>query len=402
MIWWLLLAALPLFSLSCALLNAATWRRGDPKAQGAGSISLLIPARNEEKNIERALLSIPKVLDGPKVREILVYDDKSTDATRRIVQRLMTSDERIRLLHGVPLPSGWVGKPHALSQLAQAAKGDFLLFMDADVELKPEGLARLISLTLGPVKGQVVTAMPQQLTGTFFERLVLPLLPLTYLSWLPLRLVEWGTDGRTVAANGQLLLIRRQDYLALGGFDAVKSEIVDDVAFCKHAKTSGKKVVFADGTLMARCRMYEGARQTMDGFSKNLYEGVGGRMGTFSAMILYFLAFLAPHLGVLVALLRHDTWSFLFLPSLTGSLAIIGLQLLLVARYRQPKSGLVLHPLSILAFLAICLNSWRWQARGRVVWAGRTYASMENRLKKLARSEAPSEFVPPKFKERVQ
>src|SRR5690606_21452552 len=105
------------------------------------------------------------------------------------------------------------------------------------------------------------------------ERLVLPLLPLTYLAWLPLRLVEVGTDARTVAANGQLLLVNRGDYRELGGFEAVKNEIVDDVAFCRHAKRSGRRVVFADGTLMARCRMYDGFQETISGFSKNLYEG---------------------------------------------------------------------------------------------------------------------------------
>lgn len=399
MIWWL--ALLPLYALSVALFNACTWRRGSLREQHLGSLSILIPARNEEKNIKNALVSIISDPQAPRIEEILVCDDQSTDSTGTIIAELMRCDSRIRLIRGTPLRPGWVGKPHALSQLADAARGDFLLFMDADVELKPGGLSRLLSLTAAPARGQVVSAMPEQLSETFFERLVLPLLPLTYLSWLPLRLVEWGTDPRTVAANGQLLLLRRTDYRALGGFDAVKDQIVDDIAFCKHAKASEKRVVFADGTEMARCRMYDGARATIDGFSKNLYEGVGGKLGVVTVMTLYFLTILAPYITVLLATIDPDNWGPLLLPALVGAGANIALQTLLVARYRQPTSGLISHPLSAVAFLAICINSWRWQAQDRVRWAGRTYPSQNSRKRaqlpaKCARTAVPSsseEFV---------
>lgn len=379
MIYWVLLATLPLCALAIALLNTATWRRGDPGATAAGSVSVLIPARNEEKDIEVALMSIQKVLGGTQVEEILVYDDNSTDATRTIVESLMQTDSRIRLLPGVPLPCEWVGKPHALSRLGEAARGEFLLFMDADVELKSEGLTRLLSLTLAPARGRVVTAMPEQVTGTFFERLVLPLLPLTYLAWLPLRLAELGDDPRAVAANGQLLLIKQEDYHELGGFEAVRNQIVDDVAFCRHAKRNKMRVVFADGTLMARCRMYEGARETIEGFSKNLYEGVGGRFGTAAVIVLYFCAFLLPYFGFAAGLFL-PAWAPALLPGAAGVVANLALQAILITRYRQPPVGIVLHPISVLAFIGIALNSWKWHARGAVVWSGRTYGSLEERL----------------------
>jgi chlorobactene glucosyltransferase len=399
---WFALAPLPLYALSVALVNAATWRRGSLDTQARGSVSVLIPARNEERNIAKALLSIITDPHAKMVEEIVVCDDQSNDSTRSIVHELMKRDSRIRLLTGAPLRPGWVGKPHALSQLAAAARGDFFLFMDADVELKPGGISRLLSLTAAPAHGRVVTAMPAQRSGTFFERLVLPLLPLTYLAWLPLRLIEWGTDPRTVAANGQLLLLRRQDYRELGGFEAVRNQIVDDVAFCKHAKTNGKRVVFADGTLIAECRMYDGARATVDGFSKNIYEGVNGKIGVVSAMSLYFLTFLAPYLGVLLATLEPKAFEPLLLPALVGSTAILSLQLLLVARYQQPKSGLLFHPLSIVAFLAICVNSWRWHARGRVLWAGRSYPSMEARKRTVLPKTGAEHAVTARFEEPVR
>lgn len=398
---WLLFAIVPAIALCIALFNLATWRRGDPNAHIGGSVSVLIPARNEERNIGRALSSIPKAACGVEIREILVYDDKSTDATPLIVQRWKQTDARIQLLRGSSLPPGWVGKPHALSRLAKAARGDFLLFMDADVELKPSGLNRLLSLTLKPIGARVVTAMPEQVTGSFFERLVLPLLLLTYLSWLPLRLVELGRNPRTVAANGQLLLLRRSDLQTLGGFAAIRNQIVDDVAFCRHAKKEGMKVVFADGTLMARCRMYSGARETIDGFSKNIYEGVGGKVGTLAAIFLYIYAFFLPYGGMAAAAFYPEKMASVLIPASMGTLANLGLQAIVIGRYRQPLVGLVLHPLSILAFVGIALNSFRWHTQERVVWSGRSYESMDRRLAR-GLSAKNDGFTAPSQKETAQ
>lgn len=390
MIGWLLLSVLPLVVLLVASFNALTWRRGRTTTHVKPRLSVLIPARNEEKTIRTALSSVLSADCAGLVEEILVYDDKSTDSTPDIVRQMSLEDGRIRLISGGPLPPGWIGKPHAASQLGEASRGDLLLFMDADVELKPRGLLRLLSLTDPPVRGRVITAMPEQISGSFFERLVLPLLPLTYLAWLPLRLVEVGNDPRTVAANGQLLLLSRMDYRELGGFEAVKNEIVDDVAFCRHAKRSKLRVVFADGTLIARCRMYEGFQETIFGFSKNLYEGVGGALGTLSVIGLYFTAFLLPYLGFSLSLLAPNLREDLLSPSLVGVGANVLLQILLVTRYKQPLSFIFFQPLSIVCFILIALNSWRWQRASRVAWSGRDYANRETRtLEQPAHRRSP-------------
>lgn len=378
MIGWLAGAALPLAVLVIALLNVATWRRGRTSVEGKHRVSLLIPARNEEATIARTILSALDVEGDESIAELLVYDDKSTDSTRRIVKRLEQRNPRVRLLSGTSLPEGWVGKPHACSQLADAATGEVLVFVDADVTLKREGLSRLLSLLESPVGGRVVTAVPQQLAVTWAERLVIPLLLLTYLAWLPLRLVEWGRNPRLVAANGQLLAIRKSDYRALGGFEAVKDEIVDDVAFCKHAKSSGQKVVFADGTSMASCRMYESPRAVFEGFSKNLYEGVGGTPGLLVSSFLYFGAFLAPFVLLPLAFWLPDGQPLL-LASLVGIGANLAVRAILSLRFRQGWSGLLLHVPSIVTFFYLCINSWLWQNKGAVRWAGRTYARRRER-----------------------
>jgi chlorobactene glucosyltransferase len=386
---WFLIAGLPLLTLLMALFNAFTWRRGNSSYSApAAALSILIPARNEGRNIREAVESVLQCEASSAILEVLVYDDGSTDGTDCIVENISRKDARVKLIAGSALPDGWIGKPHACHCLAGAARADLLLFMDADVRLKPNGLGRLLSLLSAPAQGRVVSAVPQQISVGFFERLVIPMLLLTYLAWLPLRLVERGKNPRTVAANGQLLLVGREDYRALGGFAAVRNEIVDDVAFCRHAKKNGCRVVFADGFHMASCRMYCGAEETIAGFAKNLFEGVGSASGLLLVCSLYVLAFLFPYLSLASAMGTHSPLSGVpffssessyLAASLTGVTAIISQRILLAARFGQPWSGVPLHPLSILSFLYIAGASFLWQVRKSVTWRGRSYKPLAQR-----------------------
>lgn len=346
----------PLLPLALTLFNLLTWTRGRPH-RAAPRISVLIPARNEAGRIGACLAAVRRSELSPS--EILVYDDHSTDTTAAIVTAHAAEDPRVRLLNGGPLPAGWVGKPHACSRLAEAATGEWLVYLDADVELDPEGLGRVASLLSGAA---VVTAVPRQKTGSFLEHLVLPLLHLTYLSWLPLLLVEWSQDPRFTAANGQILGIRAEALRQIGGFGAVRGAVVDDMALCRLAKARGWRVCFADGFAMGSCRMYQSAQETWEGFSKNLHLGIGSIIGTVMVIALYLLTFLAPLLGAA------------FWPeALVGSLAILLQRVLIAWRYRQHPLGVLLHPLAILLFVGIALNSLRWVLRRDVRWRGRSY-----------------------------
>lgn len=363
------LLALPALGvLGIVLLNVVAWPRGRGDGRIAGRVSVLVPARDEAAGIERCVRA---ALGGTRPPdEVLVYDDGSTDGTGDIVRRLAAEDGRVRLLEGVPLPAGWVGKPHACWRLAEAAGGNVLVFVDADTTLEPEGLARIGSLLDG-MRADVVTAGTRQVVGSFAERLVVPLLHLTYLAWLPLPLVWRSRDPRFLVANGQLLAVRRAAYRAAGGWEAVRAEVVDDMAFCRRVKESGGRVVFADGHRMARCRMYEGAAQVVRGFSKNLYEGVGGRpAGLLGVIAAHVLVFLLPYAGLGAALLGAPA---LLVPSLIGVAANLAIRAVLALRFGQPPEGVLLHPLAVLALLGIALNSFRWSRRGRILWRGRAY-----------------------------
>jgi glycosyltransferase involved in cell wall biosynthesis len=369
-------AALP---LGLTAINLLTWQRGAVDGGEPARVSVLVPARNEERTIEACVRAA--LANRSDVLEVVVYDDQSTDATGAIVRRLAAEDPRVRLVAGVPLPPGWVGKPHACHRLATEARGEVLFFVDSDTVLTPDGVARVLSL-LRPKRGaraSAVTAVPRQDVGSSFERLIVPLLILTYTSWFPLRLVSASRDARFLAANGQLLAVERAAYDSIGGFESVRNELVDDMAFCRRMKELGHRLVFADGFHVARCRMYEGAREVWEGFSKNLYEGIGGTPLALAAVVLLHAAcFLVPYFACALGLARGDaslaTWGGL------GVAMNVALRGLLVLRFAQPVSALVTHPAAIVGLLAIAVNSQRWSRSNRLRWRGRVYQARKERL----------------------
>lgn len=352
--WMIALASL--LPLSLTALNLFTWPRGRVGHRPPGRVSALVPARNEAGNI----VDCTRALLAAGVDEVIICDDDSKDETLLLARELAQQDARVRVICGAPLPPGWVGKPHACHQLAFAATGDWLLFVDADTRLLPGALERLWDQLQG---ADIVTAFPRQITGTFAEHQVIPLLHLTYLSWLWLWLIPRVSAPSVLAANGQLLFLSRQTYVDIGGFAAVKGEVVDDMAFCRLAKLRGRRVRFMDGFLVATCRMYRNKEEVFAGFSKNLYPGIGARPERLAAVLtLYFGCFLLPWL----------IWPWAPL-AVVGIVANLLQRALIAWRFEQRLSTVLLHPLSIVTFIGIALNSWAWHHRGAIQWRGRSY-----------------------------
>jgi chlorobactene glucosyltransferase len=379
----LLSAALLPFGIT--VVNLLSWPRGRAGAPSDRTVSVLVPARNEAARIEACVRSIAR--SRQPLLEIVVCDDQSTDGTAARLDALRREIPSLRVIRGSAPPPGWVGKPHACQQLAETARGDVFVFVDADVVLEPTGLERLLSF-MAPTErapAALVTAVPQQRMHGFAERLMMPLLMLTYTSWLPLRLVSASSDPRFVAANGQLLAITRACFVRLSGFAAIAHEIVDDVALCRHAKRRGERVVFADGTHMAGCRMYESFGGIWRGFSKNLYEGIGGRLPALVLVVLLHLwMFVLPYVVLGWALVDAGAFSQAVLSAAAlGVGANVALRALLVLRWRQPPEGVLLHPVAVLALCAIAVNSYRWSRRGLLQWAGREYASRADRCSRI-------------------
>lgn len=388
--WMLVLAALlavpPLVSLALVLFNALFWTRGRAVPAAAlaapGGISVLIPARNEVANIERCVRAAAAAR-GP-ITEILVYDDGSTDGTREVLARLCGEVPTLRVLDGAALPPGWVGKPHALHRLSAEAGSDLLLNVDADVTLHEDGVLRMLSLlgtpdqVPGGLTAALVTAVPRQRTGGIVERMMIPLLHLSYVAWLPMPLIHRTRDPRVLAANGQLLLVRRSALESVGGWTRVRTALVDDMALCREVKSSGQRVVFADGHEMADCRMYSDPASLWRGFAKNFYEGIGGHPLALAAVLgLHLLFFVAPYVALPVALLTGARP--VAIAAAIGVAANIALRLIMAVRYRHSPLSVLLHPVAVLAMMGVLFESFRWSRRGDIRWRGRSYPARAQR-----------------------
>ena len=253
-------------------VNARVLRR--PGRAGEQSVSVLLPVRNEAHRIRPCL----EALLRNDFTELLVLDDDSTDGTADIVRRI--DDPRVRLLDGRPLPPGWLGKPHACQQLADAATGEALVFVDADVVLAPHA----VRATVGMLDElDLVSPYPRQ-EAPGATRLVQPLLQWSWLTFLPLRLAERPARPSLSAANGQLLAVRRETYHRAGGHAAVRAEVVEDVALLKAVKRVGGRGGVADGTDLATTRMYGGWAELVDGYTKSAWTIPAPALGLLAVL----------------------------------------------------------------------------------------------------------------------
>jgi cellulose synthase/poly-beta-1,6-N-acetylglucosamine synthase-like glycosyltransferase len=343
------------------VVNTRAWRRPPPARTITERVSVLLPVRDEAAHVQRcltALLATTHVTD----LEIVVHDDASTDATAALVREVAAADRRVVLDQGAGPPAGWLGKPHACARAAAAATGDVLVFVDADVLLRPDALARAVAL-LRDAELDLVCPYPRQEAVTPAERLVQPLLQWSFLTLLPLRLAERSTRGSLTAANGQLLCVDAAAYRRAGGHAAVRREVIEDVALARAVKRSGGRCCVADGTDLAVTRMYTDGAAVRDGYAKSLWAAGGGRLTTSAGQVgLLGWLFVLPAL----AALRGSP------AGLVGYLAGVAGRLV-TARASGGRGwpDAAAHPLSVAALGALTALSWWRRWRGTLHWKGR-------------------------------
>jgi glycosyltransferase involved in cell wall biosynthesis len=358
-------------------------------------VSVIVPARNEEACLGTCLESL--VAQRGVTFEILVVDDHSTDRTREIA----SSFPAVRVIEAGPLPSGWTGKNNAVATGACEAKGDWLLFTDADTVHILGSLAR--ALKEAEENGAALLSYsPEQIAVTFWEMATLPVVFAELAREYPPSKVS-DPNSPAAAANGQYILIKREAYDAVGGHAAVAQDILEDVALARAVKRSGRKIRFRYAADAVRTRMYRNFAQLREGWTKNLallFPNSGwlavkslllwvfGWGPFLSTMLLPAAAGITAHIGslssihgafvILVGVVKHWWWN----PIEVAGLLSIG------ARLRRANftwdmeilGGLFGMPM----FAYLLLRSKRAHARGNVPWKGRTYKGEDHEMIKTA------------------
>jgi hypothetical protein len=375
----MLLSALAVASMLCALSPAVLFcvnlrRYRSPAAAGAialPAVSVLIPARNEEGSIEAAVASV--LASRGVALEVVVMDDGSTDRTAALVLAMAATDARVRLEHAPLLPVGWNGKQHACWALAHQARHEVLCFLDADVRLEPEALARMAAFLARGDLG-LVSGFPRQITETWMEWLLLPLIHFVLLGFLPISQMRKGTDPAFAAGCGQFLMVRGDAYRATGGHEKIKATMHDGLLLPRLFRQHGYRTDLADLTGLARCRMYSNARQVWQGLAKNATEGIAAPVRILPISLLLVMGQVLPVL-LAIWLIVHPAKGFEMACVIAAVCGSWLPRMFAVGRFQQSWRGAALHPLGILMLLAV-----QWYALGRKVlggavsWKDRAYA----------------------------
>ena len=364
------------FSLVNAVIDWFTFRRPSPPPQAPGllpSLSVLIPARNEEATLEPCVRSL-LAQEYPGELEILVLNDHSEDGTGRVAAGLAAADRRVRVLEGGPLLPGWKGKPNALRQLAPLAGGELLLLTDADCTFYPGALAAAVRHR-DRERADCLSLIPYLECGSFWEHVVVPLQYFLVFATLPVRNVYASRNPAFAAANGAFLLIDAPTYRALGGHEAVKGEMAEDIKFAQHVKRSGRRLVYGDGSRVYAVRMYDSLRGVWEGFSKNLFPAMGKSLPVLGVWSLFLLTTqVLPFVFVLAGLVTGDRSPAAFRLPLAHVAVALAIRVALTVRFRQALWAVVTHPVGWLITLAIGANSayLAYSGRGHA-WKGRVY-----------------------------
>jgi glycosyltransferase involved in cell wall biosynthesis len=333
-------------------------------------VSVLIPARNEVDRLPAALESV--LANREMGMEVIVLDDHSTDGTAELVSRYAARDERVRLASSPPLSPGWCGKQHACHVLAEHARGQWLIFMDADVRLAPDAIHRMVNF-LRRSGSALASGVPRQITGSLLERLLVPLIHFVLLGFLPVWRMRRCTKPAYAAGCGQLFVARADAYRQVGGHARIRESLHDGIRLPRAFRESGFRTDLFDATDLAWCRMYVGAREVIEGSMKNAHEALAS-----PAMILPMSVFL---LGgqVLPWILLAGTGTLpMHATGYALAAALLGLlpRLFAAWRFRQSAVGAILHPFSVALFVGLQWWAFMRGLRGRPAeWRGRAYAS---------------------------
>lgn len=362
-----MITALAWWSLGCAALPALLFIRNlafyRPIASESlhARVSVLIPARNEALNIGAALDAV--LANKGAELEVVVLDDHSSDETAEIVATIAARDARVRLATAPELPAGWCGKQHACWVLAHHAMHPLVVFVDADVRLSPDALTRFAAF-MESSGADLISGVPNQITGSWMERLLIPLIHFVLLGFLPLDRMRKDLSPAYGAGCGQLFIARREAYFQSGGHREIRSSMHDGLMLPRAFRRAGFRTDLFDATDLATCRMYRSAREVWQGLGKNATEGLANPQLIAPMTVLLFSGQVLPWGLVLLSPASWIAW-------LAAILSLVP-RLVGVLRFRHSITGALLHPVGVFLLLVIQWTALVKKMRGqKQSWRGR-------------------------------
>jgi hypothetical protein len=333
-------------------------------------VSVLIPARNEALRIGPLLDSV-LASEGISC-DLCVLDDESQDGTDAIVEAYSKKHPNIRLLKGTPVPSGWSGKQFACYQLAQQAKHEELVFLDADVALSKDALRRAI-MQRRRTRADLLSGFPRQRVITIGEQLLIPLIHVILLCFLPFALMQWTRMTGAAAGCGQFFLTTKRAYKQSGGHGAIRQSLHDGIMLPRAYRMSDLKTDLFDASDLARCRMYTSFAETWSGLMKNANEGFA-KMPLLPVMtVLMLLAFVGPLLSAVALSINLISEDFA-VPIIAACAFSYLPRVLCCLKFDHAWLACVLNPVSIVLFLVIQWTALIRKSQGKgVKWRQRSY-----------------------------
>jgi len=342
--------------------------RRDERPAREPLVSIIIPARDEARVIERTVRAF--LAQTYPHFELIVVNDRSADATGAILRSI--EDERLIVIDGEEPSTGWLGKPWALHQGSRRARGEILLFVDADVIYAPDALRAAVA-TFEQRRPALLTLLPFFELHGFGENASMPMLALTCFTFLPTWLSNRTRGVALAIGGGTGNLVLRDAYDAAGGHEALKDSVVDDVGLARLIRRSGGLTIVVRGDDLIALRMYHGLREVIEGFTKNSFA-VAGR--NYVVAFLFAAGCLVFHLVPYILALTSDRISIATVVVITATRLILFRSL----RYRL-DNALLLHPIMAAIWLWIFVRStWLTGVRRKLLWRGRTYDARQTRF----------------------
>lgn len=336
------------------------------KSQETLSVSLLVPLRNEQENVQGLIDSLKQLTY--KNLEVILLDDHSEDDTYNLLTQQIAGDKRFQIIQGKALPKGWNGKVHACHQLSIKATGDYYLFLDADARVAPKVIERTLA-TMKKHKASMLSGFPHYPNRHFLSHMLVPLQHMVVQLHLPLMVANTTKKPAFTAACGIFIMIEKEAYTTIRGHQSVKNSLVEDVHIAREVKKHGYKMILANITPSVLSFMYDSSKETWEGFKKNIYSGLGRSSWMVLFLSLFYsLAFIIPFIYVGVAVIEQE--ALYLLPYLLT----VTFKMYVDARTGHPLWLSFCVPISVMLLIALMITSMFVHLRGQnYQWKGRSY-----------------------------